>query len=78
MADLRRTCRHNPCPICGDASAKCRIDEYGYIALCKSDAKIGDLRETWLCYRISPEYSQWKDQRVAFQPRYQEQKGGEA
>jgi hypothetical protein len=74
MADLIQTSKCIPCPICADIAGKCRIDEYGYIALCYSqlDAKVGDLIKTWLCRRVHSEFSQWKDQRVALETLCQE------
>ncbi len=74
MSGLIPTCIPNHCPICDDNSSKCRIDEYGYIALCyqRLDAKVGELVGVWLCKRVSNDYSQWKDQRVELEAHYQQ------
>jgi hypothetical protein len=62
-------CRHKPCPVCGDTSGKCSINEYGYCLSCygvfNPEVQEGDLRGFWKCFRVTGGESQWKDQRVA-------------
>ncbi|HEY9673820.1 MAG TPA: hypothetical protein V6D11_20435 [Waterburya sp.] len=68
MSDYFPFCPHRPCPICGDTSGDCSINEYGYAIFCRGacepEAKEGELRGFWKCFRSNEEYSQWEDQRV--------------
>ena len=78
MSEYYPVCQHNPCPACGDTSGKCSINEYGYVlfcqGVCEPEVKEGDLRGFWKCFRVSEEYSQWEDQRVALNVLLRQQK----
>lgn len=75
MSEYYPVCVHQPCPVCGDTSGSCSINEYRYCLECHGmpQAQKEDLEGTWKCFRQTGEYSQWEDQRVVLESRYRHQ-----